>query len=355
MLPLRPIGALLIAKNWNIATGRFRRMHIIRIAHCLLFSALCMGFVSPLLSQATYDAVVARDGSGTYRTIQEAVNACRDYAERDYRVFVKNGVYEEKLLIPAWKTRITIVGENVDSTLISWNDYTGKLDSCGKKINTFTSFTCKVEGNSCSFENITFVNSAGRVGQAVALHVEGDRCSFRNCKLRGNQDTLFASGENSRQYYFNCTIEGTTDFIFGAATAVFENCTIVSKANSYVTAASTLPSQQYGFVFLHCRLLSDSAGRKVYLGRPWRLHAYTAFINCEMGSHIRPEGWHNWSKPEAERTARYYEYESTGPGANPSARVDWSHQLSAEAAAGVTPPNILHGKDGWSPQGVLQR
>jgi len=298
---------------------------------------------------AQYDFVVASDGSGNCKTIQEAVNSCRDYAERQYVIFVKNGVYHEKLLIPSWKTHISIIGQNVDSTIITFNDYSGKTDSSGKKISTFTSYTCLVAGNNIVMENITFVNSAGRVGQAVALHVEGDRCEIRNCKLVGNQDTLLSSGENSRQYYLNCTIEGTTDFIFGAATAVFDKCTIISKVNSYITAASTPPTQPYGFVFLNCRLLSDSAGRKVYLGRPWRLYAYTVFVNCEMGAHIRPEGWHNWSKPEAEQTARYAEYNSSGPGANPSARVPWSHQLTKEQADSLRAKNILKGFDNWKP------
>jgi pectinesterase len=326
-----------------------RRTHATHLLKWLFSCAVCFGVSSPLHSQATYDFVVARDGSGNFRTIQEAVTACRDYAERQYVIFVKNGVYNEKLLISTWKTHITIIGQDVDSTIITCNDYSGKTDSLGKKFNTFTSYTCMVAGNNIVFENITFVNSAGRVGQAVALHVEGDRCVFRNCKLVGNQDTLFASGENSRQYYVGCTIEGTTDFIFGAATAMFESCTIISKVNSYITAASTPPTQQYGFVFLRCRLLSDSVGRKVYLGRPWRLYAYTAFVNCEMGEHIRPEGWHNWSKPEAEKTARYAEYNSSGPGAHPTSRVSWSRQLTKAEAKLLTPWNILKGFDNWNP------
>lgn len=293
--------------------------------------------------------MVAQDGSGNFGTIQEAIAACRDYAERQYLIFVKNGTYHEKLEIPSWKTHISVIGENVDSTIITYSDYSGKIGPSGKKFNTFTSFTCKVAGNNIVFENITFVNSAGRVGQAVALHVEGDRCIFRNCKLIGNQDTLFASGENSRQYFVRCTIEGTTDFIFGAATAVFDNCTVISKANSYITAASTLPTQQYGFVFLNSRLESDAAGLTVYLGRPWRLFAYTAFVNCWMGSHIRPEGWHNWGKSEAENTARYFEYNSVGPGARPDSRVLWSHQLTQTQADSLTPVNILKGIDNWDP------
>lgn len=302
----------------------------------------------PAVSQ-TYDFIVAKDSSGNFKTIQEAVNACRDYAERQYLIFVKNGIYAEKLVIPAWKTHITIVGENVDGVVITYNDFSGKLDSSGKKFSTFTSHTCLVAGNNIEFDNVTFVNSAGQVGQAVALHVEGDRCVFRNCKIIGNQDTLFASGENSRQYFDHCFIEGTTDFVFGAATAVFRSCTIKSKKNSYVTAASTVASHQYGFVFLNCRLIADSNTTKVYLGRPWRLYAATAFINCELGAHILPEGWHNWNKPEAEKTARYAEFRSHGPGANPGARVPWSRQLTEVEAKNMTVENVLRGNDSWDP------
>jgi pectinesterase len=316
------------------------------LSRTLLFSTLLV-IAGP--AGATPDFVVAKDSSGQFHTIQEAVNACRDFAERDYVIFVKNGIYCEKLTIPSWKTRITIIGENVDSTIITWNDYSGKLDAAGKKFGTFTSFTCLVAGNRIAFENITFVNSAGRVGQAVALHVEGDRCVFRNCKLIGNQDTLFAAGEQSRQYFVDCTIEGTTDFIFGPSTAVFENCTIRSKHDSYITAASTPPGREYGFVFLRCTLVADTGATRVYLGRPWRLYAATAFLNCEMGSHILPEGWHNWNKPEAEKTARYLEYLNAGPGANPTARVTWSRQLTEKEAEGMTSERILAGKDNWKP------
>lgn len=307
------------------------------------------GMFTTAAARQSYDFVVAKDGTGNFGTLQEAVNACRDYAERDYLIFVKKGTYEEKLVIPTWKKRLHIIGENVETTIITFNDFSGKIDATGKKLNTFTSFTCQIAGNAITFENITFVNSAGQVGQAVAAHVEGDRCTFRNCRFIGNQDTLFASGEYSRQYYLNCSIEGTTDFIFGAATAVFENCTIVSKRDSYITAASTVPGREFGYVFLNCRLEADSSGRNVYLGRPWRLYAYTAFVNCWMGEHIRPEGWHNWSKPEAEKTARYLEYHSSGPGAHPASRVAWSRQLSDEEARILTAQTVLRGTDGWDP------
>lgn len=297
-----------------------------------------------------YDYAVSVDGSGDFKTIQEAVDACRDYAERDYRIFIKKGTYREKLVIPTWKRRITFIGEMVEETIITNDDYSGKVDRNGRKHSTFTSYTCLVAGNDIVFENITFVNSAGQVGQAVAVHVEGDRCVFRNCRLLGNQDTLFAAGETSRQFFDSCFIAGTTDFIFGPSTAVFRNCTILSKKNSYITAASTAQTRDHGFVFLNCRLIADSAGRMVYLGRPWRLHAYTAFIECELGSHIVPAGWHNWNKPEAERTARFFEYRSRGSGANTSARLPWSRQLTDAEASALTVENILKGYDNWNPE-----
>jgi pectinesterase len=296
-----------------------------------------------------YDFLVAKDGTGNFKTIQEAVTACRDFAEKDYRIVVKKGVYEEKLVIPSWKRRITVIGEDRDSTIITWNDYSGKPDISGGKLNTFTSYTCLVAGTDIELENLTIVNTAGRVGQAVAVHVEGDRCIFRNCRLMGNQDTLFASGEQSRQYFDGCYIEGTTDFIFGPSTAVFNTCTIVSKKDSYITAASTSPHREHGFVFLDCRLLADTGATKVYLGRPWRVHAQTTFVRCEMGAHILPAGWYNWSKPEAEKTARYSEYKSTGPGANPGGRVAWSRQLTDEEAESLTAGRILRGFDEWNP------
>jgi pectinesterase len=319
---------------------------MIRVSAAILIltcSAISMASAVP------YDFIVAKDGSGNFTTVQEAVTACRDYAERDYTIFVRKGTYKEKLIIPSWKRRITIIGENVDSTVITYGDYAAKLDSNGKPLGTFRTHTCLISGSDITVENITFENSAGQVGQAVAVHVEGDRCVFRNCKLLGNQDTLLGAGEHARQYFVDCSIEGTTDFIFGPSTAVFQRCTIKIKRDSYITAASTPEKQKYGFVFLDCKLTTDSVGRRVYLGRPWRLYAYTAFVRCDMGAHILPVGWHNWSKPEAEHTARYAEYESYGPGASPSTRASWSHQLSKEEGEALTVKNVLEGEDGWNP------
>lgn len=287
---------------------------------------------------ADYDMVVAKDGSGDYTYLQDAIDAVRAFTPKRLRIFIKNGVYKEKVHIPAWVTDIALIGESVDSTRITYDDHAGR-----GKMGTFDTYTLRIEGNNINVENLTIENSAGPVGQAVALHVEGDRLVFRNCRFLGDQDTIFASGENSRQYYVNCYIEGTTDFIFGPATALFENCEIYSKKNSYITAASTPAWAAYGYVFKECRLTAQEGIDEVYLGRPWRDYAETVFINCFLGDHILPDGWHNWGRPEAEETTFYAEYNNSGPGYQPKERAEWAHMLSKEEAAGYSIENIFAG------------
>jgi pectinesterase len=184
--------------------------------------------------QYKYVFTVAKDGTGEYTSIQDAIDAIRVYPLAPITVYIKNGVYNEKIELPANNVDVTFIGENVDSTIITFNDYSGK-----GKHTTFTSYTAKISGNRFRAENITFANSAGPVGQALALYVDADKAVFKNCKFLGNQDTIFAAGEISRQFFVDCYIEGTTDFIFGPATAVFKNCTIRAKTNSFITAAST--------------------------------------------------------------------------------------------------------------------
>jgi pectinesterase len=295
--------------------------------------------------------VVAPDGTGDYKTIQEAVNAVRDFTYFRVTIFIKKGIYREKLCIPSWKCSITLQGEDRDSTIITNSDYSGKAypgrDASGRdKFGTFTSYTVLVAGDDIIAENLTFENAAGPVGQAVALHVEGDRCIFRNCRLLGNQDTLYAGSAESRQYYKNCYIEGTTDFIFGAATVWFEACTIHSKKDSYITAASTTKQQPYGFVFSHCQLTAEPTATKVYLGRPWRPYAATVFMHSNLGGQILPQGWHNWDKAGNEQTARYAEYENSGAGAGTGKRVNWSRQLSAKDAKNITLTKVFNN---WDP------
>lgn len=298
-----------------------------------------------------FHLVVARDGSGDFRTVQEAINAVPDFRNKETRIFIKNGTYKEKLILPASKNNVTFIGEDKMATVLTYDDYAQKLNKYGEEIGTTGSSSFFIFGNDFTAKNVTFENSAGPVGQAVAVRVNGDRIIFENCRFLGNQDTLYPNGRDSRQYYKNCYIEGTTDFIFGWSTAVFENCEIFSKdGGHYITAASTEKESPYGFVFINCELTGDAPARDVYLGRPWRDHAQTVFINTQMGEHIKKEGWHNWSKPHAEKTAFYAEYNSSGPGAAPKERVEWSHQLSAKEAQKYTVDNILKGEDNWDPK-----
>lgn len=312
-------------------------------------------------SNATYPAelTVAQDGSGNYQTIQEAVNSVRDLSQKQVIIHIKKGTYHEKLVIPSWKTRISLVGDDAQNTIITNDDFSGKpypggKDALGKdKFSTYTSYTVLVQGNDFTAENLTIQNTSGRVGQAVALHIESDRCIIKNCHILGNQDTLYAATERSRQFYLGCYIEGTTDFIFGEATAVFEQCTIKSLTNSYVTAAATSPRQLFGFVFLECKFIADTSAKRVYLGRPWRPYAKTVIIDCELGGHILAAGWDPWKGdnmfPDKELTTYYAEYGNTGAGANTTGRVVWAKQLSFKEAKRYTISNILSGVDKWNP------
>lgn len=294
------------------------------------------------------DFVVAQDGSGDFLTVQAAIMAVPDFRNVPTYIFIKSGVYKEKIILPTSKTKVILIGEDVENTILTHDDFASKHNKFGEEMGTTGSSSFFVFGDDFAARNLTFANSSGPVGQAVAIRVTGDRAFFENCKFLGFQDTLYAHGENSRQYYKDCYIEGTTDFIFGWSTAVFENCEIFSKAGGqYITAASTLETVPNGFVFINCKLTGDAPDGKVYLGRPWRIHAKTVFINSEMGKHIRPEGWHNWNKPEAEATAFYAEFGSTGEGAHPNERVSWSKQLTEEEVSKFTLENVLFGSDGW--------
>ena len=286
--------------------------------------------------QYKYIFTVAKDGSGEYVSIQEAIDAMRVYPLAPVTLYIKNGVYNEKIELPANNTDVTFIGENVDSTIITWNDYSGKA-----RYTTFTSYTAKISGNRFRAENITFANSAGPVGQALALYVDADKAVFKNCKFLGSQDTIFTGGEQSRQLFTDCYIEGTTDFIFGPATAVFQHCTIRSKTNSYITAASTTSGKPFGYVFIDCKIIADSSVNKLYLGRPWRANAKTVFINSDLPKAIAPEGWNNWGNADNEKTAFYAEYKNTGDGAKTDKRVKWSKQLTDIQVRQYTLPNIF--------------
>lgn len=294
-----------------------------------------------------YDFTVAQDGSGDFFTVQDAIDAAPDYIkEGGVSIHVRPGVYNEKVTIPANKERIHLVGDDPATTIISWGDYARKIGATGVELGTSATSTVFLYGDDFLAENLTIENTAGEglsVGQACAITVDADRAAFLNCRFVANQDTIYTYGEGEHQYFGNCWIEGTTDFIFGYSTVWFENCTILSKKNSYITAASTIEGQKHGYVFNKCRLIAAEGIDSVYLGRPWRPYAQTVFIDCEMGDHILKEGWHNWDKKYAEKTTFYAEYGSTGDGAaTAKERVSWSHFLKASDLNEYTPERVLN-------------
>ncbi len=288
--------------------------------------------------------VVSRDGTGNFRTLQEAIESARAFMDYTVTIYVRNGVYKEKVIVPSWVENIDIIGEDRDKTIITYDDHANI-----NKMGTFRTYTVKVEGSDITFKNLTIENNAAQLGQAVALHTEGDRLKFINCRILGNQDTIYTGAKFTRLYFKDCYIDGTTDFIFGPSTALFEDCIIRSKRNSYVTAASTPKEAKYGYVFKHCKLTAEPGVDKVYLGRPWRPYAYTLFIECELGKHIVSAGWHNWGKQSNEETARYMEYKNIGEGANASERVAWSKQLTKKEAEAVTVDAIFRTQSNWNP------
>ena len=303
----------------------------------LLFSLF---FFSCIFSQEKDTVVVSKNG-GDFSTIQEAINLTPAFPYKRLVIFVKNGIYKEKIKIHEWNPNIELLGENRDKTIITFDDYFKKID-LGRN-STFFTPTVLVEANDTVLKNLTIENSAGDIGQAIALSIISKRVGVVNCKILGNQDTLYLGGEG-KMFLKDSYIEGTTDFIFGNATAFFENCEIRSKKNSYITAASTPKNVEFGFVFNNCDLSANENGMHVFLGRPWRIFAKTVFINCYLGKHILPEGWENWKKPEAETNSFFAEFGNLGEGADFSKRVKWAHQLNKKSWKKYRIQNVLKDK-----------
>jgi pectinesterase len=268
---------------------------------------------------------VAKDSSGDFETIQAAIFASKAFPDRDITIFIKNAIYHEKVEIFAWNTRVTMIGESREGTIIRYDDHFNKLE-LGRN-STFHTYTLKVMGDDFRAANLTIENTAGPVGQAVALHVEADRAAFVNVAIKGYQDTVYVAGEGRRSYFKDCLIEGTVDFIFGAGTAYFEQCEIRSlRSNSYITAASTPPNQA-GLVFQHCHFSRADDVENVYLGRPWRAHAKTVIMASQLDEHIIPQGWHDWNDTSKQKTVFYAEYANEGPGSALSQRVKWAQNM----------------------------
>jgi pectinesterase len=296
-----------------------------------------------------FSATVAADGSGHYTSVQEAVNAAPQSISPSspWIIRVGAGTYHERVYVQREKHFVRLVGEGPSRTTIAFDLYASIPGPDGKPIGTFHTPTVWIDADDFSVENLTLANTAGPKGQALALRVDGDRVTFRNCRFLGWQDTILVN--RGRQYFAGCSVAGAVDFIFGGATAYFDGCEIRCVGNGYITAASTPAGQAYGLVFSNCRILGDPLNVRSYLGRPWRPYASTAFIGTQMTDVIRPVGWHNWNKPDAEKTSRYAEYASSGAGADLAVRAPWATTSPGPAPEGFTPAHVLGGSDHWDP------
>ena len=312
------------------------------------FVSLFLGLAGSLAVAQTdhtlASAVVAQDGSGEFTTIQAAMARIgMGSPERPATIYVRRGVYRELVHVQREKRYVRLLGEDPETTVLVYGLHAGMKGLDGEPIGTFRTPTLTVDADDFTVENLTIRNDAGPVGQAVAVAVHGDRVIFRDCRFQGHQDTVFLN--RGRHYFTGCSIEGTTDFVFGGATAWFEDCDLHALASSFITAASTPPEAAFGFVFHRCRV-RVAEGEQSYLGRPWRDHAATLFMRSELGKGVRPEGWNDWDKSWAQSTLRFREYGSTGPGADRARRVPWSRELTDAEAEGITPATVF---GGWDP------
>lgn len=319
---------------------------------CMVFCTViffAVGSADIISTAVSADIIVAKDGTGKFTTVQAAIDSVPDGNSKQVVIYIKNGIYKEVVTIR--KNNIYLMGESNTGTIITYGNYAGKLKPDGTTYGTSGSGTFYLYGKNVILENLKIENSFDEnsitedAKQAVAAYINGDRNIIRNCVITGNQDTLYANA--GRQYYNKCRIIGDVDFIFGGATAVFDDCEIISSVRvkgGYVTAAST-DIANYGYLFLNCKLTSDAAANTVYLGRPWRKDAYVVYKTCYMGAHIRQAGWTTMSGNLPEN-ARFFEYKNTGPGAvvNSSRR-----QLSDAQAAEFTVEKLMKGSDNWNP------
>lgn len=314
----------------------------------LAFLAPCAAFAQGAAPSSAAEAVVAADGSAQYKSVQDAINASPQSASAaaPWTIRIKPGVYRERIQVQREKRWVHLIGEDAASTTITFNLRADMKGDDSKPIGTFRTPTAWIDADDLTAGNLTFENSAGPGSQALAARLDGDRMIFRNCRFVGFQDTILAN--RGRQYFEDCYIAGATDFIFGGATAWFERCRIDCTKSGYITAASTPQEQPFGFVFNRCTI-TGRPGAQMFLGRPWRAYAATAFLNTSMDGSVRPAGWNNWNQPDREKTARYAEYRSTGPGGTAAGRAPWSKQLTDAEAAAMTVAKVLGGADGWNP------
>jgi len=306
-----------------------------------LRTTVVLAFVFAVVSSA--QSVV---GSGGFRTVQEAVDAAPSHSRSRFTIHIKPGIYRERVTVPPEKTFLRLEGEGALTTVITAGIHAGMPGRDGRPLITFGTPTVFIQANDFVAENLTFENSAGAQGQALALTIMSDRGVFRKCRFLGYQDTLLAQA--GRQLFEHCYIEGAVDFIFGGSAAWFEACEIHVKADGYITAPNTPKDQRYGYVFSHCTITSEP-GVQTYLSRPWRPYGFTYFLDTEMSDAVRPEGWNNWNDVTRQATARYGEIRSSGPGSGQGARVVWVRAVAEAQARDLSIASVLGGLDGWNP------
>jgi len=334
----------------------FERFAVLRISLawiCKLCGVLFLSFASLIDITSTVAAtpavtvrtlVVAQDGGGQYTTVQSAVNAVPANNTTRTVIYIKDGTYKEVITVPSNKPFITFAGQDESKTVLTYDNYNGKAKPGGGTYGTGDSASVFIEATDFIAVNLTFQNTAGAVGQAVAIDVEADRADFYHVRFLGWQDTLLAW--KGRQYYDSVYIDGRTDYIFGDATAYFNNCQIQSLNGWGITAHyRQSASETTGYVFNSCTITGTPANSTI-LGRPWGPYARVIYLNCSMDASIKPAGWSNWNNTSNYLTAYFAEYNSTGAGANPSARVSWSHQLTAAQAQQYSVNNFVN-QDGW--------
>ncbi|WP_340114646.1 pectinesterase family protein [Maribellus mangrovi] len=287
-----------------------------------------------------FDLVVDAHGTGDYNNIQKAINSAPDNSSERTLIFVKNGTYYEKVLLPASKMNVSLIGQSADGVILTYDDNPQKGTSPAD------TYTLHADAAGFYAENITVENTSGNVGQAIAIRTTGDTMVFKNCRFLGFQDTYYA--HKRRQYNLNCYVEGATDFIYGDATTVFDSCRInCVKGGSYITAPADtkLTTNIAGNIFLHgllfryCDVTADAdvPDNSYYLGRPWQPNSSSVYIQCTLGDHIKSEGWSTWND-DNHLSSVFAEYQNITPGGSlvdVSQRVDWSSQLDSAIVANL--------------------
>lgn len=320
---------------------------------------IALSIISTLTKAANYDAVVAKDGSGKYKSIQDAINAAPDGRTTPYKIFIKSGTYIGQITIPASKTFIELIGEDVAATTIAYGD--GRAGTPAVIVNA----------DDCLMMNLTLENTQGRIAdgpQSLAIRTNSDRLVFFNCRFVSGQDTVLTNKAGSRNYFKDCYIDGNTDFIYGAAIAVFDNCVIYCRdridalKSSYLTAASTPADQTYGQVYRDCIIPSNHGVTGYTFGRPWQndqralppgrkpVENKVVFLNTKIGNAILPVGWSVWNEKTLTNLITNAEYKSRkfdGSAVDVSKRISWSKQLTDTEAKPYYNNAVVFGN--WDP------